>query len=410
MVLSNNSISKCIRRILLSRIRLLADKPFYGMLLMYLRVFLTEDGEEDKNVWVQDGNRLCFEPFFLLDARDRELDEAIMSALEEFVEMVIKNEVESSEEDDESEELDEEKDGEGNDSGDKSGEDSDEESDEGDSGDCSEDGPGKNSKGKNQGKQDSVKQSEESKSDDSSNGNQTNEKADDKNDEKSKNNNLKKYVRDEWLYRIKKSYETSQKMNRGQGNCPALADRYFKELQNPQIDWRTILDDFIQEEVVDYSFMPPDYRMEDSDFFLPGFNDKDITVQNILFMIDASGSMSDEDITAAYSEVKGALDQFNGKLEGLLGFFDADVYDPIPFVDESELLKIRPHGGGGTRFDIIFDYVRANMSDDLPSSIVILTDGDAIYPEEKEAMDIPVLWVINNEYNNPPWGKVAKIK
>ena len=113
MVLFNNSISKCIRKILLSRIRLLADKPFYGMLLMYLRVFLTEDGEEDKNVWVQDGNRLCIEPFFLLDARDRELDEAIMSALEEFVEMVIKNEVESSEEDDESEELDEEKDGEG---------------------------------------------------------------------------------------------------------------------------------------------------------------------------------------------------------------------------------------------------------------------------------------------------------
>ena len=41
MVLSNNLISKCIRKILLSRIRLLADKPFYGMLLMYLRVFLS---------------------------------------------------------------------------------------------------------------------------------------------------------------------------------------------------------------------------------------------------------------------------------------------------------------------------------------------------------------------------------
>ena len=127
-------------------------------------------------------------------------------------------------------------------------------------------------------------------------------------------------------------------------------------------------------------------------------------------MIDASGSMSDEDITAAYSEIKGAIDQFNGKLEGLLGFFDASVFEPIPFVDESELKNILPKGGGGTRFDIIFDYVRDNMSDDLPSSIVILTDGDAIYPEEKESMDIPVLWVINNEFNNPPWGKVGRIK
>ena len=102
MVLSNNSISKCIRRILLSRIRLLADKPFYGMLLMYLRVFLSEDGDDDKSVWVQDGNRFCFDPVFLIGARDRELDEAIVEALEEFVEKVIKNEVESSGEDDDS--------------------------------------------------------------------------------------------------------------------------------------------------------------------------------------------------------------------------------------------------------------------------------------------------------------------
>ena len=375
MVLSNNSVSKCIRKILLSRIRLLADMPFYGMLLMYLRVFLSEDGEVDKIVWVQDGNRLCFEPYFLLDARDRELDDAIVAALEEFVEMVIKNEVERSEEEDEESDDDQETDE--NDSYENT--DSDEESGGGDSDDDSEDGLSEESGDSSKGKE-------------------------------LKNNSLEKYIRVEWLYRIKKSYENSQRMNKGHGYCSALADRYFKELRKPQIDWRTILDEFIQEEVVDYSFMPPDYRMEDSDFFLPGFNDKDIIVKNILFMIDASGSMSDEDITAAYSEIKGAIDQFNGKLEGLLGFFDASVFEPIPFVDESELKNILPKGGGGTRFDIIFDYVRDNMSDDFPSSIVILTDGDAIYPEEKESMDIPVLWVINNEFNNPPWGKVGRIK
>lgn len=405
MVLSNNSISKCIRRILLSRIRLLADKPFHGMLLMYLRVFLSEDGDEDKNVWVQDGNRLCFEPFFLIEARDRELDEAIVAALEEFVEKVIKNEVESTEEDDESDDESGVKfanavDGEDDDSDD--GEGKDEESVKKSKVGKRKNKSGKNSNDINQGNPDKIKKSAESGTDVSSKDNQS--------DDKCKDNSIEKYIREKWLYRIKKSYETSQKMNKGHGDCPALADRYFKELQKPQIDWRTILDEFIQEEVVDYSFMPPDYRMEDSDFFLPGFNDKDITLKNILFMIDASGSMSDEEITAAYSEIKGAMDQFDGKLEGLLGFFDAEVFEPVPFVDESELLNIRPHGGGGTRFDIIFDYVRENMSEQLPSSIVILTDGDAVYPEEKVTMDIPVLWVINNEYNDPPWGKVARIK
>ncbi len=78
------------------------------------------------------------------------------------------------------------------------------------------------------------------------------------------------------------------------GNVPALIERYLVEFKNPQIDWRTILDEFVQEEVVDYSFSPPDRRFDDSPFFLPDFNDTEFTVKKILFMIDTSGSMSDE--------------------------------------------------------------------------------------------------------------------
>ena len=45
-----------------------------------------------------------------------------------------------------------------------------------------------------------------------------------------------------------------------------------------------------------------------------------------------------------------------------------------------------------------------------PSSIVILTDGEAPFPDESDAMDIPTLWIINNERVDPPWGKVARIE
>ena len=48
--------------------------------------------------------------------------------------------------------------------------------------------------------------------------------------------------------------------------------------------------------------------------------------------------------------------------------------------------------------------------EDLPVSIVILTDGYAPFPEVSETMDIPVLWIINNEEVTPPWGRVARIK
>ena len=84
------------------------------------------------------------------------------------------------------------------------------------------------------------------------------------------------------------------------------------------------------------------------------------------------------------------------------------MVEPRPFTNDEELNIIRPFGGGGTSFTIIFDYVR-NL-DKKPSSIIILTDGIAPFPKEGDAMDIPVLWIINNDKVNPPWGKVARIK
>lgn len=193
------------------------------------------------------------------------------------------------------------------------------------------------------------------------------------------------------------------------GMLPGFAERMLKDLREPQTDWRKILNDFVQEEIVDYSFTPPDRRFDDSPFFLPDFNDTDILAKDILFMIDTSGSMSDDMITAAYSEVKGAIDQFGGKLKGWLGFFDCAVIEPKPFANEEEFRIIRPAGGGGTCFHVIFRYVNEHMQDNLPASIIILTDGCAGFPAEQKAMGIPVLWLLNNESVTPPWGKVARI-
>ena len=121
------------------------------------------------------------------------------------------------------------------------------------------------------------------------------------------------------------------------------------------------------------------------------------------------GSMSDDLITAAYSEVKGAVDRFDGKVSGWLGFFDAAVIEPKPFSSPDEFIIIKPAGGGGTDFGIIFEYVREHMRDRMPASIIILTDGFAPFPKEKLSMGIPVLWLLNNEIVDPPWGKTARI-
>ena len=218
-------------------------------------------------------------------------------------------------------------------------------------------------------------------------------------------------LRDVWVKHLEDACEaiSIRDPSNQRGIIPLFAERLLKKLRKSQTDWRTILNDFVQEEIVDYSFTPPDRRFDDIPFFLPDFNDKDDIVEDILFMIDTSGSMSDEMITAAYSEVKGAIDQYDGKLKGWLGFFDAAIVEPKPFENEEEFRIIKPAGGGGTDFQIIFEYVHKYMSDKLPASIIILTDGFAPFPKEKLAMGIPVLWLLNNEEVEPKWGKVARI-
>ena len=180
-------------------------------------------------------------------------------------------------------------------------------------------------------------------------------------------------------------------------------------MKEPTIDWKKILDNFVQERICDYSFAPPDRRFSDTDFFLPDFNEKDFVSKEVLFMVDTSGSVEDEDLAIVYSEIRGAIEQFAGKLTGKLGFFDADVTPPLPFENAGDLVNIIPYGGGGTDFTVIFDYIQNNYKDELPACIVIFTDGDGPYPSQAEAMGIPVLWILNNFEFTPPWGKIARI-
>ena len=220
-----------------------------------------------------------------------------------------------------------------------------------------------------------------------------------------------------WEARVMQTYETVKnlpkasfgKQDDGWGDLPIFAERMYNEVASNKLDWRTLLNDFIQEDLCDYSFYPPDRRFGDSDFFLPDFNEKDERVENLLFMIDTSGSMTDDDIGEVYGEIKSAIEQFDGKIKGWLGFFDGSVTEPKPFENEEEFKAIRIQGGGGTSFLPIFHYVRDHMQDKNVTSIIILTDGYAPYPEEYERMNIPVLWIVNNNDATPPWGMIARL-
>ena len=220
-----------------------------------------------------------------------------------------------------------------------------------------------------------------------------------------KDKNLKE---DELNKKLHEAYKASKDTK--SGKIPQAIELEILALTETKIDWRVLINDFVQDEICDYSFSPPDYRFSDSPFLLPSFSERDEKAKKLLFMVDVSGSMNDEQISECFNEINGAVMQFNGKIEGYIGFFDATVKEIIPFDKDTDILSIKPYGRGGTNFFAVFDRVKEEMKDeDLPSKIIILSDGYAPYPEVDEVPDVPVLWIINNEEVNPPWGKVVRL-
>lgn len=212
---------------------------------------------------------------------------------------------------------------------------------------------------------------------------------------------------DELNKKLHEAYKTSKDLSTGK--IPSSIEAEIMELTKTKIDWRILIDNFVQDDICDYTLVPPDNRYSNSEFFLPSFSERDEKVKKILLMVDVSGSMSDEQISECFNEINGLIVQFNMKVEGYVGFFDYSVKQISPFDQDTDILAIKPYGRGGTSFHSVFSTIQRDMKDDLPSKIIILTDGFANFPDEEEALGVPVLWIINNEEATPPWGTVARL-
>lgn len=210
-----------------------------------------------------------------------------------------------------------------------------------------------------------------------------------------------------WKQRIAEVCE-SLKNSQQYGSVPSMAQRQITELLNPTIDWRIILNDFVQQEINDYSFAPPDRRFSDSDFLLPDYNETADRLENIFIAVDASGSIRQSDLTRALSEIKGAIDQYGGKLTGWISYFDYAVSEPKPFESFDDILKIEMVGGGGTSFKNVIAVANQTFKGNL-ACIIFITDGFAEWPKPDSCLDVPILWILNNTVATPPFGKVCRM-
>lgn len=199
----------------------------------------------------------------------------------------------------------------------------------------------------------------------------------------------------EWKVRVAQAAQSAKMM----GKMSANMERFVGDLLQPKVDWRDVMQRFLVKCKDDSrSFSRFNRRFLPQGLYLPSASGE--LLGDVAFAVDCSGSISNQLISQFASEVKNVKDDLNPTCIHVV-YFDSSVchYDKVTRDDE---LNIRPHGGGGTAFSPVFEYIREH--DIEPVACVFLTD--LCCSDFGEAPDYPVLWV-STESNQAPFGEVV---
>ena len=191
----------------------------------------------------------------------------------------------------------------------------------------------------------------------------------------------------------------------GAGKTPAGIMRMIKSMTEPKISWRELVRQEIQSIVRnDFSFQRFNRKSAHSGAILPGM--KEATTIDVAISIDMSGSIGEEDATVFLSEVKGIMDQFED-FKVNLWCFDTEVYNhqEITHDNADDLLSYEPQGGGGTDFEVNFQFMEDNEI--RPKKFIMFTDGYPCGSWGPEDYCDTIFVVKGNENAEAPFGQTV---
>jgi predicted metal-dependent peptidase len=172
---------------------------------------------------------------------------------------------------------------------------------------------------------------------------------------------------------IKEAVLAAAAASDGAGNLPAGVKRIIEDMTAPKMNWRELLRMQLESTIKsDYTWMRNSRRGWHMDAVMPGM--KLDPMIDIAVSIDASGSMGARMLKDFLSEVAGIMEQFPNYRIHVLSF-DTQVYNPQQFDSENldDITGYEIMGGGGTDFDCVFEYFKANEIE--PKRHIMFTDG-----------------------------------
>jgi predicted metal-dependent peptidase len=179
----------------------------------------------------------------------------------------------------------------------------------------------------------------------------------------------KQKIRDE----IKEAVLAAAAASDGAGNLPAGVKRIIQDMTAPKMNWRELIRMQLESTIKsDYTWLRSSRRGWHMDAVMPGMKLEPMI--DIAISIDASGSMGEAILKDVLGEVAGIMEQFPNYRIHVVSF-DTEVYNPQQFDSDNleDITEYEVMGGGGTDFDCVFNYFKANEIE--PKRHIMFTDG-----------------------------------
>ena len=200
--------------------------------------------------------------------------------------------------------------------------------------------------------------------------------------------------------------ELVQAMQRAKhmGDMPAGFLRLFRKRLHPTLDWRGILQRFLENCTDgDSTWTTPNRRYLYQGIYLPSRLEP--RIPHVVIAVDISGSVDDTRLEIFCAELSGILEDYDTLLTVL--FHDTQVQSAQTFTRQDLPLRLAPVGGGGTDYRPVTAYIEEN--DLTPTCMIWFTDLECDrFPEEPA---FPVLWLAEQPNGTtPPFGELGYFK
>jgi len=207
----------------------------------------------------------------------------------------------------------------------------------------------------------------------------------------------KKAIRDEIKDAVLQAAQAA-----GAGNLPSGVKRLIKDMTEPQISWKELLEQQIQSTIKnDFTFARPSRKGWHMDAILPGMKPGETI--DVCVAIDQSGSISGEDSKCFLSEIRGIMESYD-EYNIRVWCFDTEIYNDQEFNSDNmcDIAEYEPQGGGGTDFMANWSYMKEHGIE--PKKFIMFTDGMP-FGEWGEENYCDTVWIIKgNPECEPPWG------